>query len=100
LTTTETAASRDRIEQNHRAFAAAVARARDCFETRRLLEAAVHAGVASNLATWMHPGLFASGDLERVRLGQERTPPAARLRDARLPDHVTRGGLSGRRRRE
>lgn len=66
MATTSANASRDRIEQNHRAFAAAVARARDSFDAGHLLEAAVHAGVASNLATWMHPGLFASGDLERL----------------------------------
>jgi hypothetical protein len=96
LATTSTDASRDRIEHNRRAFAGAVARARDAFEAGHLLEAAVHAGVAANLATWMHPGLFASGGLERlsVEIGRAAAgadggrPPRRRDGDVRRVLHV------------
>jgi len=66
LTTTADDAARTKIERNHQAFAEAVERARVHLERGELAMAAVLAGVASNLATWMHPGLFASGQLERV----------------------------------
>lgn len=73
-----------RVEENHREFEAGVARARRSLDAGKPLEAAVFAGVASNLATWMHPGLFASGDLERLTVDIGR---CAAQRD---------GGTSGR----
>jgi glycosyltransferase involved in cell wall biosynthesis len=90
LTTTASDASRERLEHNHRAFTAAIGRARDHFDEGHLLEAAVHAGVASNLATWMHPSLCASGDLERlsVQIGRaaagEPSDVRPRPRDGRV----------------
>jgi glycosyltransferase involved in cell wall biosynthesis len=92
LTTTASDASRERLEHNHQAFAAAVSRARDHFEAGHLVTAAVHAGVASNLATWMHPGLFASGDLEHLSVQIGRA--AAGDAPAMTPRH--RDGRVGR----
>ena len=79
-----TEAARERILQNHRAFEACVAEARRHFYDGDPLQAAVHAGLASNLATWMHPGLFASGALEQlaVDIGQAAAP---RTRAGRPP---------------
>jgi hypothetical protein len=93
--TTDTDASRARLEHNHRAFVAAVARSRTSLEAGDLAAAAVHAGVASNLATWMHPGLFASGELERLAVeigraaGDRRgSPPRLRGGEVRSVLHV------------
>lgn len=68
MTTQESGAPADLIQHNHRTFERAVERARASLAAGDLTAAAVLAGVASNTATWMHPGLFASGELERLTI--------------------------------
>lgn len=80
-----------RIRANHAAFERAVDDVRDRHEAGRQLEAAVLAGAAANLATWMHPGLFASGELERVAIDVGRaattaTPGPSRPRSDEVRD--------------
>ena len=88
-----TDAASERIQQNHRAFEACVAQGRAHLDDGDPLQAAVHAGLAANLATWMHPGLFASGALEqlavdigrsvapRTRVGRPPRPRGGEIRD-------------------
>ncbi len=88
-----TDAASERIQQNHRAFEACVAQGRVHLDDGDPLQAAVHVGLAANLATWMHPGLFASGALEqlavdigrsvapRTRVGRPPRPRSGEIRD-------------------